>query len=102
VKDEILPAKWVYLTFVGEDLGHMEEVKVWQGDDVPPKLTMKGKTLWLGWVIFGTPANARAKAQEVWLKKKGSKDWRLEDIHYYPQNYKRQARECIRRGEFTP
>jgi hypothetical protein len=96
-----LPAKWVFVSFFADDPDELEEIGG-VDDRQPLQPQLKPKLLWKRWVIFGTLAEAKEKAPAAWGKIKGDKNWRLRDIDYYPNNYKKDSRACIEQGHFTP
>jgi hypothetical protein len=92
-RQEILPAKWVYVVFQAVD-----------PDNLKPDYygTLTPSLVYESWVVFGTLAVAKEKAPQVWEQLRAGHNWQLEDINYYPNNYKPRSRALIERGCYTP
>jgi hypothetical protein len=92
MKNEILPAKWVYVTFTGLDHDNLEPN--YRGEPTP-------KLIWRSWVVFGCVARAKEVAREAWEKIREGRNWELKDTHFYANNYRRDSRALITKGMFT-
>jgi hypothetical protein len=71
MRKEILPEKWVFVSFHGRD-----------PDNLTPDYfgTLTPELVFQDWVIFGTLSDAKAKAQQVWEQLSAGHNWTLQDI----------------------
>jgi hypothetical protein len=91
-KAEILPARWVYISF------HAAKVGEWKAGYHG---TRYGESHYESWVVFGTLAEAKRKAPAVWEHIRAGRNLRLENTDFYPNNYKPRSRQLIEAGRFT-